>query len=119
MPIDCVELAKGFSPLLRDKGTIPPTTLILLTARLEFNPWEMDNPSPIDDAKQQRHPAFNKRTILLVFSLCALVDFAWSMFRGRSAAESAITAVLGVLGIGWYLLIMWGSSHNDPDRWVP
>lgn len=59
------------------------------------------------------------RVLLLVLSLCALGDFAWSMFKGRSITESVICATLGLLGTGWYLLLMWGSSHNDPDRWVP
>ena len=62
---------------------------------------------------------------MLVFSLCALADFAWSIFDGRSIAESVISAILGLVGTGWYLLAMWASSHNNPDdpnelaRWVP
>lgn len=57
-----------------------------------------------------------------MFSLCALADFAWSMFRVRSVVESVISAILGLVGTGWYLLAMRASSHNDPNepaRWVP
>jgi hypothetical protein len=67
----------------------------------------------------------SSRSILFVFSLCALVDFAWSMLERRSVVESAISAILGLFGTGWYLLTIWASSHNDPDdpiepaRWVP
>ena len=79
----------------------------------------------MDGTKQQRDPSLTPRVVLLVFSLCALADFAWSMFKGRSAVESIISAILGLFGTAWYLLIMWGASHNDPDdpnepaRWVP
>lgn len=71
----------------------------------------------MDGPKQQRYPS--ARGVLLVFSLCALADFVWSMFKGRSVAESAISAILGMFGTAWYVLIMWGASRNDPDRWVP
>ena len=79
----------------------------------------------MNDPKQQRGLRLSGRGILLVFSLCALADFAWSKFTGRSVAESLISAILGLIGTGWYLLAMWASSHNDPDdpnepaRWVP
>ncbi len=69
---------------------------------------------------QQRGRAFTTRTLVLVFSLCAVIDFAWSMFKRHSIAESVISAVLGLFGTASYLFIMWGSSHNDPDdRWIP
>ena len=67
----------------------------------------------------------SSRGVLLVFSLSALADFLWSLLGKRSAVESVISGVLGFFGTGWYLLIMWASSHNDPDnpnepaRWVP
>jgi hypothetical protein len=79
----------------------------------------------MNDTKQQRGRGFSSRGVVLVFSLCALADFAWSMFDGRSLAESVISAILGLVGTGWYLLAMWASSHNNPDdpnepaRWVP
>jgi len=72
------------------------------------------------DTKQQRG-SFSKRGVLLVFSLCALADFAWSMLDGRSAVESVISAILGLFGTVCYLLTIWASSHNDPNepaRWV-
>ena len=78
----------------------------------------------MNDTKQQRG-GFSSRSVLLVFSLCALADFAWSMFAKRSFAESLISAILGLFGMSWYLLAMWASSQNDPDdpnepaRWVP
>jgi len=79
----------------------------------------------MNDTKQQRGRSFSSRGVVLVFSLCALADFAWSRFDGRSVAESIISAILGLVGTGWYLLAMWPSSHNNPDhsnepaRWVP
>ena len=79
----------------------------------------------MNDTKQQRGYGFGKRGVLLVFSLCALPDFAWSMFDKHSFAESVVSAVLGLFGTGWYLLAMWASSQNNPDdpnepaRWVP
>lgn len=79
----------------------------------------------MNDSKQQRSRSFGSRGVVLVFSLCALADFAWAMFDGRSVAESVISATLGLFGTGWYLLVMWASSHNDPEdpnepaRWVP
>ena len=69
----------------------------------------------MNDPKPQRGRGFSYRGLVLVFSLCALGDFAWSMVDGRSIAESAISAILGLVGTGWYLLIMWASSQNDPD----
>jgi len=79
----------------------------------------------MNDSKQQCCRSVSRRGAVLVFSLCALADFAWSMFDGRSVAESVISAILGLVGTGWYLLAMWASSHNNPDdpnepaRWVP
>ena len=79
----------------------------------------------MNDTKQQRGRSFSSRGVVFVFSLCALADFAWSMFDGRSIAESVISAILGLVGMGWYVLAMWASSHNDPDDpnepacWVP
>jgi hypothetical protein len=79
----------------------------------------------MNDTNQQLGRSFTSRGVVLVFSLCALADFAWSMFDGRSVAESVISAILGLVGTGWYLLAMWASSHNNPHdpnepaRWVP
>ncbi|HXW93822.1 MAG TPA: hypothetical protein VEK33_24945 [Terriglobales bacterium] len=79
----------------------------------------------MNDPKRQRSRSFGGRGVVLVFSLCALADFAWSLFDGRSVAESVISAALGLFGTGWCLLAMWASSQNDPDdpnepaRWVP
>ena len=79
-----------------------------------------------NETKQQTGGAFiSSRGVLLVFSLSALADFLWSLLDKRSVVESIISAVLGLFGTGWYLLIMWASSHNAPDnpnepaRWVP
>ena len=72
------------------------------------------------NGKPRQGPAFTTRALVLVFSLCAIADFGWSMFKRHSVAESVISATLGLFGTAWYLFIMWGSSHNDPDdRWVP
>jgi len=75
--------------------------------------------------KQQRTRSFSGRAILLVLSMCALADFAWSIVDKRSFTESVISAILGLFGTGWYVVAMWASSHNNPDdpnepaRWVP
>lgn len=53
--------------------------------------------------------------VLLVFSLCALADFVWALLEARSLAEAAGSAILGLFGIAWYLLICWAAEHNDPD----
>jgi len=79
-----------------------------------------------NETKQKTRGTFtSSRGILLVFSLSALADFLCSLLGKRSVFESVISAVLGLFGTGWYLLIMWSSSRNDPDnpsepaRWVP
>jgi hypothetical protein len=66
-----------------------------------------------DDPHRSR--TFSSRAVVLVFSFCALADFAWSMLRGRSVMESVGSAILGLVGTGWYFLTMWTSSKNDPD----
>lgn len=79
----------------------------------------------MNGTRQQRGRSFSSSGVVLAFSLCALADFGWSMFDGRSVAESVISAILGLVGTGLYLLAMWASWHNDPDdpnepaRWVP
>jgi tryptophan-rich sensory protein len=78
-----------------------------------------------NDTEQKPGASLSSRVIVFGFSLCALLDFAWSMFQGRSVVASVIRAILGLFGTGWYLLTMWASSHNNPDdlnepaRWVP
>jgi hypothetical protein len=67
------------------------------------------------DDTPQRSRTFGSRAVVLVFSLCALADFAWSILRGRSVVESAMSAVLGLFGTGWYLSAMWAASKNDSD----
>jgi hypothetical protein len=69
----------------------------------------------MNEEKQQRAGSFNSRNVLLVFSICALADFGWSMLDRRSVVESLISAILGLLGTGWYLLTMWASSLNNPN----
>jgi len=60
-----------------------------------------------------------------VFSLCALFDFGWALFEKRSVVEATISAILGLFGTGFYLLIFWAAKDNDPDdpnwpaRFVP
>jgi hypothetical protein len=77
------------------------------------------------DSQNQRSGVFTSRTVLLVFSICALADFIWSMLESRSVIESAISALFGLVGTAWYLLVIWASSRNDPNdpnepaRWVP
>jgi len=79
----------------------------------------------MNDTKQERSRNFGRKGVLLMFSLCALADFAWSIFSKRSVAESVVSALLGLFGTGWYLLAMWAASRNNPDdpnepaRWVP
>jgi|1186.fasta_scaffold234571_2 hypothetical protein len=84
-------------------------------------------PQSVENETQQRRDGtfISSRGVLLVFSLSALADFLWSLLGKRSVVESVISAVLGLFGTGWYLLIMWAASHNDsedpiePARWVP
>ena len=67
------------------------------------------------DAKGQRGRGFTGRGVLLVFSLCALADFVWALLEKRSVAEAAISAVLGLFGTAWFLLIYWAAEKNNPD----
>jgi len=79
----------------------------------------------MNETKKQHRRSFSGRAIVLAFSVCALADFAWSMYRGRSVVESVLSAILALFGTAWYVLAMWASSHNDPDnpnepaRWGP
>jgi hypothetical protein len=63
--------------------------------------------------------------VLLVFSIGALFDFGWAPLEKRSVVEATISAVLGLFGTGYYLLIFWAARKNDPDdpnwpaRFVP
>lgn len=50
-----------------------------------------------------------------MFSLCALADFAWALLEKRSLAEAASSAILGLFGTAWYLLIFWAAEKNDSD----
>ena len=51
----------------------------------------------------------------------------WIQGNVRTAfrRRSALSAILGLFGTGWYLLTIWASFHNDADdpiepaRWVP
>src|SRR6185312_17228117 len=47
---------------------------------------------------QQRRRSFGSRGVLLVFSICALADFVWTLLEKRSVAEAAVSAVLGLFG---------------------
>jgi hypothetical protein len=72
----------------------------------------------MNDTKQQRGRSFSSRGVVLVFFLCLCVHWPISLARcfivyGRSVIESAISAILGLVGTGWYLLAMWSPSHND------
>jgi hypothetical protein len=86
-----------------------------------YNLKEMADTGPgaslpeMHDAQTRRSRILSRKTILLTLALFALGHFAWSMFHSRSIVESAVSAILGVLGLGWYLLITWASSLNDPD----
>ena len=40
------------------------------------------------NGKPRQGPAFTTRALVLVFSLCAIADFGWSMFKRHSVAES-------------------------------
>src|SRR5262249_50233024 len=95
-------------------ATLRPPVPLVTSRKLEVN-----------EKKRQGGGSFSSRGVLLVFSISALADFAWSMSDGRSVVESVLTAILGLFGTSWYLLTMWASSHNDPNdpsvpaRWVP
>jgi hypothetical protein len=65
--------------------------------------------------KQQQGSRLSGRGVLLVFSLCALVDFVWAVLDKRSLAEAVVSAILGLLGTAFYLLIHWAAGKNDPD----
>ena len=55
------------------------------------------------------------RGVVLVFAICALADFVWAVLEKRSLAEAIISAVLGLFGTAWSLLIMRAAEDNDPD----
>jgi hypothetical protein len=69
----------------------------------------------MNDTQQQRSGRISGKGVLVVFSLCALADFAWSLLDRHSVVESVSSAILGLVGTGWYLLTMRASSKNDPD----
>jgi hypothetical protein len=77
------------------------------------------------DAEHRRRQTISGRSVVLVFALCALADFVWSLLDRRSMMESATSAVLGLFGTAWYVIGFWASLQNDPDdpaepaRWVP
>lgn len=54
------------------------------------------------------------KVILLVFSLCALVDFVWSYVEKRSVAEGVISAALGLFGTAWYVYLSWDWWNREP-----
>ena len=56
------------------------------------------------NTKAQRRRNITGMT-LIVFTLSALADFVWALLEERSLAEAAISAVLGLFGMAWYLLI--------------
>lgn len=80
---------------------------------------EAHNTFEMNDTKQRRTELFSSKSLLLLFAVGALVNFVLSVIDGRSLAECVISAFLGLLGVGWYALLYWGASHNDPDHWVP
>ena len=58
--------------------------------------------------------AARSKAILLVFSLCAIVDFVWSYVRERSIAEGVTSAALGLFGTAWYVFLTRASWKGRP-----
>jgi hypothetical protein len=54
--------------------------------------------------------------VLLLFALCAVFDFLWGYFRGRSLPAGVISVVGGLFSTALFaLLFMWWrkSEHNS------
>ena len=76
-------------------------------------------------------PSNKARDVVLIFSAGTIVDFAWALAKGRSAAEAIACAILGLLGTAWFLYRhdMLGEHKPDskssdqqsdgPPHWVP
>jgi hypothetical protein len=47
-----------------------------------------------------------KRTIVLVFTLCAKAPFAWTLIAKRSVAEALGDALFGLFGMARFLLLL-------------
>jgi hypothetical protein len=120
-PLNTVETTCQRCGTIADAGRI-----FCVNCGAALRPTPLIPQSVENETKQRPGGAFiSSGGVLFVFSLSALADFFWSLLDKRSVVESVISAVLGLFGTGWYLLIMWASSHNDPDnpnepaRWVP
>ena len=64
---------------------------------------------------------FSAKVVVIFFLGCAAIDFVWGYFRERSVPAGVISAVGGLFGTAWYLLLgRWmsqllkrGSQDND------
>lgn len=52
--------------------------------------------------------------ILIVFSVCALADFAWSYIIGLSIVECLISVLFGLFGTACYVLLL-RSRKNESE----
>jgi O-antigen/teichoic acid export membrane protein len=73
-------------------------------------------------------PMFSLRATVIVFFVCAIFDFALSYHDHRSVSAAIISAVGGVFGTTFYLLLLglaWKYESKPTDdpremaRWVP
>lgn len=56
--------------------------------------------------------------ILIVFSVCALADFAWSYIIGLSIVECVISVLFGLFGTACYVLLL-RSRKNESETEDP
>ncbi|HZP63818.1 MAG TPA: hypothetical protein VFB28_10425 [Terriglobales bacterium] len=69
----------------------------------------------MSDTTGNRRRSLTGRVVLLVFSVCALGDFVWALLQKRSLTEAVVSAVLGLFGTAFYLIMYWAAGKNDPD----
>jgi hypothetical protein len=76
------------------------------------------------------HKRLGLRAVLLIFLLCAILDFGWGYFEKRSLPHGVISVVFGLFGTAFYAWLMGvfrteennksdSDDPNEPSRWVP
>lgn len=72
-------------------------------------------PSSKKETDSVRNKAFSAKAILLIFLLCALIDFLMSYVDHRSVPVGVISAVGGLFGTAFYLFL-FGALQSRSDR---
>lgn len=60
-------------------------------------------PSPTQDTTPP--DTFSAKVVLVIFLGCAVIDFIWGYIHQRSVPAGVISAVGGLFGTAWYLLL--------------